>query len=95
MSISQEELQKIAERLSKLPGDNSDLLQNISDIVNYMDLLGEVDTTGVTPTISVNEYYAELHTDEIAQKEVSPSDLLNCSQQKVVGNTIVLPNIME
>jgi Asp-tRNA(Asn)/Glu-tRNA(Gln) amidotransferase C subunit len=43
MSISQDELKNIAEKLSKIPGDNDALLGNITDIIGYMDLLAEVD----------------------------------------------------
>ncbi len=53
MSISQEQLKKIAEKLSKIPADNSKLLENISDILQYMELLQEVDTSGIRPTVSV------------------------------------------
>jgi len=63
MSISQTELQKIAEKLSKIPGNNPKHLQNITDILGYMDLLSEVDTQGVIPTISVVENRAHLRDD--------------------------------
>ena len=63
MSISQDELQKIAEKLSKIPGDNKELLGNITDILQYMDLLEEVDTAGIIPTVSVVENNASLRED--------------------------------
>ena len=95
MSISQAELQKIAEKLSKIPGDNSALLGNITDILGYMELLSEVDTSGVTPTVSVIQSYAPLREDVVREKDISPKDLIACSSQKVVANQIVLPNIMK
>lgn len=95
MSISQTELQKIAEKLSKIPGDNSALLWNITDILKYMELLNEVDTTGVLPTISVVWNAAELREDVLVEKDTTPKDLLDCSEQKVIWWLIALPNIMK
>ncbi len=94
MSISQEDLQKISKKLSKIPADNPKLLQNISDIVEYMDLLAEVDTENVIPTISVVENYALLREDIKIDAPATPDELLACSKQKVVAHQIVLPNIM-
>ncbi len=95
MSISQEELKKIAEKLSKIPWDNEDLLWNISDILGYMDLLEQVDTSGVEPTVSVVDNQALLREDTIANTtDTKPRDLLACTKQKVVADQIVLPNIM-
>jgi Asp-tRNA(Asn)/Glu-tRNA(Gln) amidotransferase C subunit len=95
MSISQDELKKIAEKLSKIPGDNQALLWNITDIVGYMDLLWEVDTTWVIPTISVVEGNAILREDTVQNPtETTWRDLLASSKQKVVADQIVLPNIM-
>lgn len=94
MSISQDELQKIAEKLSKIPGDNEKLLGNITDILSYMELLEKVDTTGVTPTVSVVEWEAHLREDTQKDDGPTPAELLSCSKQKVIANQIVLPNIM-
>lgn len=95
MSISQDELKKIAEKLSKIPADNAALLWNISDILGYMDLLSEVDTQWVIPTISVVDDNATLRKDEILNPTgATGKDLLATSKQKIVADQIVLPNIM-
>jgi len=60
-----------------------------------MDLLGEVDTTGVEPTVSVIETDGKLRKDEEGEKISTPAELLACSKQKVIANQIVLPNIMQ
>ena len=61
-----------------------------------MQLLEELDTTGVTPTVSVVEGHAHLRQDKRANPlQVEPSELLSCSQQKIVADQIVLPNIMK
>lgn len=94
MSITQEQIQKIAEKLSKIRGTNEKLISNIQDIVGYMELLSEVDTSGVIPTVSVIETQWKLRKDIIEQKISSPEELLACSKQKVVSGQIILPNIM-
>lgn len=95
MSISQEELHKIAQKLSKLPGDNPALLGNISDILTYVKLLDEVDTQGVAGTVSVVGNSASLREDTLKQFLANPDELLDCSPQKIAGRNIVLPNIMK
>lgn len=95
MSISQEQLQKIAEKLSKIPGDNSKLLGNITDILEYMKLLEEVDTKGIIPCVSVGETQALLREDILTPSPASAKTLLDCSPQSIIANQIVLPNIMK
>lgn len=96
MSISQDELQKIAEKLSKIPGGNPKLLGNIRDVLSYMELLEGLDTTGVIPTVSVVESHAHLREDILANPtKVEATDLLACSKQKIIAQQIVLPNIMK
>ena len=95
MSISQEQLKKIAEKLSKIPGDNEKILANITDILSYMELLNEVNTDGVIPTVSVVETEGTLRKDILSSQNRDWTDLIACSHQKVVANQIVLPNIMK
>lgn len=94
MSISQDELRKIARKLSKIPSESDALLKNISDTLDYMDLLSEVDTTGVVPTISVIAEASALRRDT-ELRDISWKDLLACSHQKVIADHIALPNIMK
>jgi len=47
MSVTQDQIEKIAQKLSKIPGGNEKLVGNIQDIIGYMDMLEEIDTTGV------------------------------------------------
>lgn len=95
MSISQEQLQKIAKKLSKIPGDNSKLLWNITDILEYMKLLDEVDTQWVKPCVSVWETQADLREDIIVAFEPGAKSLLSCSPQSIIADQIMLPNIMK
>ena len=95
MSGTQEQIKKIAEKLSKVPLTNPKIGQDLEWILKYMDMLDEVDTTGVKPTISVVETWTPLREDVVQEKQVEPKDLLSCSDQKVVSDQIVLPNIMK
>lgn len=95
MSVTQEQIQKIAEKLSKLPWDNDKLAGNIQDILGYMELLEEIDTSGVAGTVSVIDNEKNIREDILKEKETLPKELLECSNQKVVGGNIILPNIMK
>jgi len=53
-----------------------------------------LDTHWVEPTISVVDNIAHLREDEKIEAISSPDELLGCSEQKVVSNQIILPNIM-
>ena len=95
MSGTQEQIKKIAEKLSKIPGNNEKLVGDIESIISYMDMLDEVDTTWVEPTVSVVKNGTPLREDVVLDKKTNPKDLLACSNQKVVSDQIVLPNIMK
>lgn len=96
MSVTQEEIKKIAEILAKLSPKNLwNLTQSSNSILEYFDLLNEVDTEGVKATVNVVEKNNILRKDIIAEKEVSPSELLDCSSQKVVWGHITIANIMK
>ena len=54
MSITQEQVKNIAKKLAKVKSKNEEkLVENMNSILNYIDLLNEVDTSGVAPTVSV------------------------------------------
>lgn len=95
MSGTQEQIKKIAEKLSKVPLENSKLWSDLEWILKYMDMLDEVDTAWVEPTVSVVEVGTPLREDIVSKKTTQPRDLLACSNQKVVSNQIILPNIMK
>jgi len=95
MTVTQEQIQKTAEKLSKIPWNNEKLLWNITEILWYMDMLNEVDTTWVEPTVSVVDKWQPFRDDTLKEKSVSPKELLACSNQKVVSEQIILPNIMK
>ena len=95
MNGKQEQIKKIAEKLSKVPWSNEKIVKDLEWILKYVDMLEEVDTTWVKPTVSVVQVWTPLREDVVQDKVVSPADLLACSPQKVVSDQIVLPNIMK
>ncbi len=96
MSITQEQIEKIASSLSKIrPADTSKVLTSINSILEYVDILNEVDTTHVPMTVNViSKEKNILRKDEI-KKEIEPIKLLKCSNQKIVANQIAVSDIMK
>jgi aspartyl-tRNA(Asn)/glutamyl-tRNA(Gln) amidotransferase subunit C len=95
MSITQEQVKNIAKKLAKLKSKNEEkLVANMNSILDYIDLLGEVDTTGVIPTVSVITDNNPLRAD-IEKREITPAALLKTSKQKVIANQIALSDIMK
>ncbi|NVP17584.1 Asp-tRNA(Asn)/Glu-tRNA(Gln) amidotransferase subunit GatC [Candidatus Gracilibacteria bacterium] len=94
MSLTQEQIEKLSKNLSKIRIDNEKLAQDVNGILHYVDLLNEVDTTGVKPTTSVVESENILRED-LEKRELEPKDLLACSKQKVIANQIAISNIMK
>ncbi|NUJ97641.1 Asp-tRNA(Asn)/Glu-tRNA(Gln) amidotransferase subunit GatC [Candidatus Gracilibacteria bacterium] len=95
MTITQDQIKKIAKNLCKLPAEEVKIINDIGEILNYVDLLNEVDTNGVEPTISVVKKDNVLRKDEQTQKQASPEELLACSPQKVIAEQIAIGNIMK
>jgi aspartyl-tRNA(Asn)/glutamyl-tRNA(Gln) amidotransferase subunit C len=95
MSLTQEQITKISENLTKIRTEDPKLAEDINNILHYIEMLDEVDTTGVASTVSVVEQAHELRVDEVKEKLTTTKDLLNCSNQKVVANQIAVSNIMK
>ncbi len=95
MSLTQEQIEKLSKNLSKIKIEDEKLWEDINEILNYIDLLNEVDTTWVKPTVSVVEKESNLREDTQKEKETQVSELLNCSPQKVISNQIAISNIMK
>lgn len=91
MSITQEQIDNIIKNLSKLP--NNGQQGNVEKIIEHMEILSEVDTTWVEPTVSVAQYEARLRED-VETRFTLPAEVLACSDQDVIANQIAIPNIM-
>lgn len=94
MSLTQEQIEKLSKNLSKIKLENEKLGKDINWILEYIDLLNQVDTTWVKPTVSVVEIENSFRKDEEI-RNIEPKDLLDCSNQKVIANQIAISNIMK
>jgi len=97
MSLTQEQIKKLSENLSKLfIKDNKKLAWNINSIVKYINILEEIDTSWVKPTVSVI-YNENILREDIEEKtnKTPAKELLKCSNQKVIWNQIALNDIMK
>ena len=101
MSLTQEQIKKLANNLCKLWDASEKLWWDINEILEYIDLLSEIDTSWVIPTISVIENdintnwgQNNLRKDILEEKKVSREELLDCSNGKIIQNQIAIQNIM-
>ena len=95
MSITQEQIKKISKNLAKLyPKNEERLATSMNSILSYIELLSEVDTTWVEPTISVVTKKTGLKKDN-EKRNIEPVSLLKCSPQKVIANQIAVSDIMK
>ena len=96
MILTQEQIEKLLNDLSKLGMKNADkLTKDVNNIVLYMDILNQVNTDNVEPTVSVVKKENRLREDVEEQNDATPKDLLDCSPQKIINNQIAISNIMK
>ncbi len=95
MSLTQEQIEKLSKDLSKINVDNKKIGADINWILEYIDLLNEVDTTWIKPTVSVIESENILREDLETKKTISREELLACSKQKIIADQIAITNIMK
>ena len=95
MSLTQEQIEKLSKNLSKINVDNKKIAWDINWILDYIELLNEVDTTWIKPTVSVIETENILREDIEIKKNITREELLTCSNQKVIANQIAITSIMK
>lgn len=94
MNLTQEQIEKLSKQLNKIEIQDHKLWDDINNTLTYIDLLQEVDTTGITPTNSVIQKENTLREDALQEKPLSRERLLACSKQSVIQKQITIPNIM-
>ncbi len=94
MTVTQEQIEKLSSALSKIKTDTSKSESGINSILKYIDILNQVDTNGITTTVSSVKKDTVLRKDIEVQNNLA-SALLGCSPQKVIANQIALSNIMQ
>lgn len=95
MSITQDQIKKITKNLAKLPAGSDKIEHDLNSIIWYIDMLNEIDTTWVIPTISVTNGKSKLREDVESNNLATPTELLKCSQNKVIAWQIAVWSIMK
>jgi aspartyl-tRNA(Asn)/glutamyl-tRNA(Gln) amidotransferase subunit C len=79
MKIDKETVEKIAHlaRLELTEKEKEKSIEELSEILDFMAKLNELDTTGVEPLIYMNEAVNVLRADEVKQEMTREEALLN------------------
>ncbi|MFH1670380.1 MAG: Asp-tRNA(Asn)/Glu-tRNA(Gln) amidotransferase subunit GatC [Patescibacteria group bacterium] len=94
MAISPDEVRHIA-MLARLHLDDSKVekfTRELSSILDYVDMLQEVDTKNVEPTAQVTGLTNGFREDEVIQKDATPEELLETSPLPIVERQIETPS---
>jgi aspartyl-tRNA(Asn)/glutamyl-tRNA(Gln) amidotransferase subunit C len=84
MSLSLEEVQKVA-RLARIrlsPEEQERMRSQLSNILSYIELLQEVDVSGVVPTAQVTDLTSVLRPDELRPSLPREQVLANAPDQR-------------
>jgi aspartyl-tRNA(Asn)/glutamyl-tRNA(Gln) amidotransferase subunit C len=95
MNIDKQLLDKIA-HLARLEFDEKDadkMTQDMTNIVNWVDKLNEVDTTGVEPLTTMSHEINALREDEV--KEHLPHDQVLLNAPKKDADYFRVPKVIE
>lgn len=96
MSITQEQIKKIKKNLTKLPDSWDKIEQDLASLLWYIDILNELNTDWVKPTISITPTRP---IDDYKEKDVvnleNQSDLLKCSKNKIIAWQIAIWGILK
>ncbi len=96
MSITQEQIKKISENLTRLPNQWEKIEQDLNSILWYINNLNEINTDWIEPTVSVT---TNRSLDSFEAKKVinykNPNNLLKSSKNKIIANQIAVWNILK
>lgn len=97
MSLTNEEVRKIAmlARLGLTDAEVEKFAGQLTGILEWVDMLSEVDTEGVEPTYQVTGLTNVEEKDELLSDPVDPDKLLKCTKQPVEARQIVVKNVFE
>ncbi len=95
MQVDKEALQKIAHlaRLDVRPEEEADLLNSLNEVLNWMEHLNEVDTTGVEPLTHISDETNVLREDEVKSQLPREQALANAPQHD--GQFFEVPKVMD
>lgn len=95
MKISEEEVLHVSRlaRLTLSPGEIGRYRKELSAILDYMDMLKELDTSGVEPTFHTQSMSNAMREDEVVQSQDRADALLNAPNTH--DGAVVVPKVIE
>ncbi len=93
-SLTRDEVLHIAKlaRLELTSEEINKMTTELSSILGYVEMLNEVDTSGVEPTAQVTGITNALRDDTVLPQNVSPDALLECSPLPKSEHQIQVPH---
>lgn len=93
-TLTKDEVRHIAKlaRLQLSEAEVEKFTKDLTSILTYVDLLREVDTTGVEPAAQITGLSNVFRSDEVRKEGVSGEDLLACSPLPIVEKQIQTPS---
>ncbi len=92
--VSEEQLVEIAKlaRVGFEPAERADITRQFASVLNYVDMLNSVDTTGVEPLYSPSEHASPVRPDE-ARATISREELF-ANAPESDGAFFIVPKIV-
>lgn len=93
-TLTREQVLHIAKlaRLELKSEEVDNMTKELSSILNYIDVLSEVDTTSVEPTAQVTGIKNAFREDVVITGEATPDQLLDCSPLPKTEHQIQVPH---
>lgn len=94
MALTKEEVLKVA-KLARLEFNNDEIEKyqtELNEILNYIDMLNELDTENIKPLSQVNNDTNNLREDEV-KPSLSVKEALKNAPEKIDG-TVVVPKVV-
>jgi aspartyl-tRNA(Asn)/glutamyl-tRNA(Gln) amidotransferase subunit C len=79
-------------RLTLTPAEEEKMAKELSSILHYIDILGEVNTDAVEPTAQVTGLTNALREDVVTPSDALPDALLACSPLPISDHQIEAPH---
>ncbi|MBI3336733.1 Asp-tRNA(Asn)/Glu-tRNA(Gln) amidotransferase subunit GatC [Candidatus Peregrinibacteria bacterium] len=79
-------------RLTLTGDEEKRFLQELTDILKYVEKLQDVNTEGVEPTSQMNQLQNIYRPDVIEQQHIKPDDILSCSPLPIIEHQIQTPS---
>ena len=96
MKLTKEQVEKIAHlaRLKLTPEEVERYTEQLTNILTYVDMVQELDTTGVPETSQVTGLMNATRIDEVKTDLCSPDELLECSPLPKADHQIRIKRMM-